>query len=47
MDSVTGVWEAIVETLKEMGATSVQQGEPYGLRDYASASSEALSRLFP
>jgi hypothetical protein len=36
-------WNAAVETLKEMGATSVREGEPYGLRGYP----DYHRKLFP
>lgn len=34
MDAITGLWDAILDTLKEMGDASVRQGKPYGLRGY-------------
>ena len=36
MGSIVAVWDAIVETLREMGADSIKEGRPYGLRAYAS-----------
>ena len=36
MGSIVAVWDAIVETLGEMGADSIKEGRPYGLRAYAS-----------
>ena len=36
MGNIVAVWDAIVETLREMGADSIKEGRPYGLRAYGS-----------
>ncbi len=34
VNDITHIWNAILDALKEMGAASVREGKPYGLRGY-------------